>query len=125
VKSPRELVVPILFLAEGVFWLGVVVTGGALLVVFAALAFVASGLLLVSRPEHRLTRPVAGASALFGLTLTVYQIYEASTLFGTSLGTVGLSSGAIFGVFAIVSVYLELEALSMGKQPEASAAKKP
>lgn len=117
--------VPILFLVEGVFWLGVVLTGGALLLIFAALAFIASGLLLVSRPENRLTRPLAGASALFGLTLTLYQVYEASTLFGTSLSTVGLSSGAVSGVFAIVSVYLELEALSMGNEAEAHATKKP
>lgn len=116
--------VPILFLAEGVFWLGVVVTGGALLLTLAALAFIVSGLLLVSSPENRLTRPLAGGSALFGLTLTIYQIYQASTLFGTSLSTLGVSSGAIFVVFAIVSVYLELEAISMGNRAEAPAPKK-
>jgi len=118
-KSPRELLVPILFLVEGVFWLGVVVTGGGVLLLFAALAFVVSGVLLVWMPKGRATRPLAGASALFGLTLTVYQVYEASTLFGTGLSTIGLSSGAIFGVFAIVCVYLELETLSMGNQVEA------
>jgi hypothetical protein len=118
-KSPRELLVPILFLAEGVFWLGIVETGGAVLLLFAALAFVVSGVLLVWMPEGRATRPLAGASALFGLTLAVYQVFEASTLFGTSLSTIGLSSGAIFGVFAIVCVYLELETLSMGNQAEA------
>jgi len=122
-KSPKELLVPILFLAEGVFWLGIVVTGGAPLLLFAVLAFVASGLFLLSNPDSPVTRPLAGASALFGLTLTIYQVYEASTLFGTSLSTVGLSSGAIFGAFAVVCVYLELATLSMGNQ--ATASKKP
>ncbi len=116
--------VPILFLVEGVFWLGILATGGETLLIFAALAFIASGLLLVSRPESRLARPLTGASALFGLALTVYQVYEASTLFGTSLSNVGVSSGAIFGVFAVVSVYLELKALSMGNQAEAPTTKK-
>ncbi len=124
-KSPRELAVPILFLVEGAFWLGILATGGAVLLIFVALAFIASGLVLVSRPENRLARPLAGASALFGLTLTVYQVYQASTLFGTSLGNVGVSSGAVFAVVAIVSAYLELEALSMGNRAEAPTTKRP
>ncbi|HVC27631.1 MAG TPA: hypothetical protein VND40_05670 [Nitrososphaerales archaeon] len=124
-KSARELVVPIMFLAEGVFWLAVVATGGAGLLTFAALAFIVSGLLLALRPDNPATRPLAGASALFGLTLAVYQVYEASTLYGTSLSMVGLTSGAVFGVFAVISAYLELEALSMGNQPEAPSPKKP
>ena len=115
-KSPRELLIPILFLVEGVFWVGIVATGGALLLVLAALAFIVSGVLLIQMPDSWATRPLAGASALFGLTLTVYQVYQAATLFGTSLSNVGLASGAIFGAFAIISVFLELETLSMGRE---------
>ena len=121
-KSARELMIPILFLAEGVFWLAIVATGGAILLVLAALAFIVSGLLLVQVPASWATKPLAGASALFGLTLTVYQVYQAATLYGSSLSTIGLTSGAVFGVFAVVCVYLELATLSMGS--EASAAKK-
>jgi len=109
-------VVPLLFLIEGVFWLGIVATGGALLLSLAALAFIVSGILLFAVPASWVTRPLAGASALFGLVLAVYQVYEAATLAGTSLSALGLTSGAIFGVFAIVSVYLELSTLAMGSQ---------
>jgi hypothetical protein len=116
VKSPRELLIPILFLAEGVFWLAVVATGGAILLVLAALAFIVSGLLLIQMPTSWATKPLAGASALFGLTLTVYQVYQAATLYGTSLSSIGLTSDALFGVFAIVCVYLELATLSMGRE---------
>lgn len=112
-KSLKDLVAPILFLAEGVFWLAIVATGGGTLLLLAAIAFLVSGVLLIWIPDGWPTRPMAGASALFGLTLTLYQFYEASTLFGTGLSTLGLSSGAAFGVFAIVSVYLELATLSM------------
>jgi hypothetical protein len=115
-RSPRELLIPILFLVEGVFWLGIVATGGALLLVLAALAFVVSGLLLLQMPDSWATKPLAGASALFGLTLTVYQVYQAATLFGTSLSNVGLSSGVVFGAFAVICVYLELATLSMGRE---------
>jgi hypothetical protein len=120
-KSVRELLVPILFLVEGVFWLGIVATGGAQLLVLAALAFILSGVLLFAMPSGWVTRPLAGASALFGLTLTLYQVYEASTLFGTGLSTLGLESGAIFGLFAILSIYLELATLAMRSQTAAKA----
>ena len=113
---------PILFLAEGVFWVAVVATGGAILLLFAALAFFVSGLLLFQMPESWATKPLAGASALFGLTLTIYQVYQAATLYGTSLSSIGLTSGAVFGAFAVVCVYLELATLSMGS--EAPATKK-
>ena len=111
--------VPILFLAEGVFWFAVVATGGAVLRVLAALAFIVSGLLLIQMPTNWATKPLAGASALFGLTLTIYQIYQAATLYGTSLASIGLTSGAIFGVFAVLCVYLELVTLSMGTEARA------
>ena len=62
-KSVRELLVPILFLVEGAFWLGIVATGGAFLLVLAGLAFVLSGVLLYAMPSGWVTRPLAGASA--------------------------------------------------------------
>ena len=110
-----EWLVPILFLVEGVFWLAVVATGGAGLLLLAALALILSAVLLLAARSNWVTRPLAGASALFGLTLTLYQAYEAATLSGTDLGTLGLTSGVVFGVFAIVSIYLELSVLAMGR----------
>jgi hypothetical protein len=121
-KTLRELLVPILFLVEGAFWLGIVATGGATLLVLAALAFILSGVLLFAMPSAWATKPLAGASALFGLTLTVYQVYEASTLFGTGLSTLGLESIAIFGLFAVLSIYLELATLAMRSQSAAKVA---
>ncbi len=122
-KSLRDVLVPILFFAEGAFWLAIVATGGGPLLLLAALSCILSGALLLARPSHWVTRPLAGASALFGLALTVYQAYEASTLLGTNLSTLGAYSLAAFGVFAVVYVYLELQTLSIGAAAEAS--KKP
>jgi hypothetical protein len=119
-KSLRELLVPILFLAEGAFWLAVVATGGGVLLLLAALAGILSGILLIAAPSNWATRPFAGASALFALALTLYQFYQAATLFGSNLSTVGLTSGAVFGVLAVVSFYLELATLSMGSKAPAS-----
>ncbi len=122
-RSPSGWLVPILFLVEGAFWLVIVATGGATLLLLAVLAFVVSAVLLLAAETNWITRPLAGASALFGLTLTLYQVYEAATLSGTTLGTLGLTSGVVFGVFAILSVYLELSVLSMGKVKPMAAKK--
>jgi hypothetical protein len=114
------MLVPILYFVVGVFWLGIVATGGGPLLILAALTCILSGALLLAAPSHWVTRPLAGASALFGLALTVYQAYEASTLLGTNLGTLGIYSVALFGVFALVYVYLELQTLSVGKAIESA-----
>jgi hypothetical protein len=117
------MAVPVLFLIEGAFWLAIVATGGAGLLALAALAFIASGILLFAMPSNWVTRPLAGASALFGLVLAVFQVYEAATLAGTALSTLGLSSGLVFGAFAILALYLELSTLAMGSH--GLAAKRP
>ena len=119
-KSLGDWLVPILFFAEGAFWLAIVAAGGGPLLLFGAVTGILSGVLLLAMPSHWVTRPLAGASAMFALTLTVWQVYEAATLFGSNLGTVGLSSGVIFGVFAVVCVYLELATLSMGNTAKAT-----
>ena len=90
--------------------------------ILAGLAFVLSGILLMAAPGNWVTKPAAGSSALFGLVLTLYQVYEAATLAGTGLSAFGVTSGAVFGLFALVSIYLELATLSMGA-PQVAAKK--
>jgi hypothetical protein len=116
-RSLPELLLPALFIVEGVFWLAVVALGGGILLVFAAVAAMLSGVLLATRPALWLTKPLAGASALFALVLALYQVYEAATLVGSNLNNVGLTSGVVFGVFALVSIYLELGTLSFDAEP--------
>ncbi len=120
-KPIRDVLVPILFIVEGAFWLSILATGGGGLLVFPALAGILSGVLLLATPSNWATRPLAGASALFALALTLYQVYVAATLVGSSLSGVGLTSVAIFGVFAVVSVYLEMSMLSMRRTAVAVA----
>jgi hypothetical protein len=120
VKPLKDMLVPILFLVEGAFWLGIVATGGGPLLVLAALACILSGVLLIWISSNWVTRPLAGASALFALALTIYQAYEASTLLGSNLSTLGIESVGVFGVFAVVCVYLELATLSVGRAAESS-----
>jgi hypothetical protein len=112
-KPLGETLVPILFFAEAALWVGVVATGGGPLLMLAALSCIVSGALLLRMSSHWVSRPFAGASALFGLTLTVYQAYEASTLFSSNLSALGIESAAVFGAFAIVYVYIELQTLTV------------
>ncbi|MDG6967793.1 MAG: hypothetical protein JRN58_05320 [Nitrososphaerota archaeon] len=120
-KSLREWSVPVLFIVEGLFWVAIVALGGGDLLLFAALAGVASGLMLLARPSSWVTRPLAGASALFALALTLFQLYQAATLVGSDLSTVGITSGVIFLVFAGVSVFLELETMALPTSAAADA----
>ena len=114
---------PILFFAEGALWVGMVATGGGPLLGLAALSCVLSGVFLLATPSNWASRPLAGASAFFGLSLTVYQGYQASTLLGSNLSNLGAYSLAVFAAFSVVYVYLELATLSLGRAGE--PAKKP
>lgn len=115
-KPLRELLVPILFLVEGAFWLAIVATGGGPFLLLAALTGVLSAIFLFAAPSNQITRPLAGASALFALSLTLYQVYQATSLLGSNLTSLGITSGAAFAVIAVVSAYLELATLSMGSE---------
>ena len=53
-----------------------------------------------------ITRPLVGASALFGLVLTVYQFYVALTTLTTPVSSAALVSAPLFAVFAAVYIYL-------------------
>ena len=119
VSSSRKLVAPVLFLIVGVFWLALVGTGGAPVLLLAALVFILSGIVLLAFPSKWYARPLAGATALFGLTVTLWQFFLATSILGTGLGGVGATSGALFGVLAILCAYLELQTLALGSKPPA------
>ena len=122
-KSVKDVLVPILFFAGGALWVGMVATGAGPLLGLAALSCILSGVFLLAMPSNWVSRPLAGASALFGLVLTVYQGYLASTLLGSNLSNLGTYSLAVFAVFSLVYVYLELSMLSLGRAAEST--KKP
>ena len=122
-KSLKDVLVPVLFFTEAALWVGMVATGAGPLLGLAALSCILSGVFLLAMPSNWLSRPLAGASALFGLVLTVYQGYLASTLLGSNLSNLGTYSLAVFAVFSLVYVYLELSMLSLGRAAEST--KKP
>ena len=96
----------VLFLATGVFWAAILATGGGAVLVWAALTCFASAAFLLAWSSNWATRPLTIASALFGLTLTIYQIYISLTIVGTALGTIAAYSGILFAVFSAVYLYL-------------------
>ena len=105
-KSLQARVPPVLFIVEGAFWVAMIATGSGLLLGWAAVTSFASGAVLIGAPSNPLSKPLAGASVLFGLTLTLYQLYAASTVLGTSQTMVGAYSAVLFLAFTIIYLYL-------------------
>lgn len=106
----------VLFFATGVFWAGILATGGGVLLAWAALTCFASGAFLIVWSSNWVTRPLNVATALFGLVLTVYQVYLSLTIVGTGLGSLAAYSSAAFALFTIVYVYLLFTSLAEEKQ---------
>ena len=102
----------ILFFVTGVFWAGVVVTGGGVLLGWAALSCFASGALLVMRATSWVTRPLVAASSLFGVVLTIYQLYVGVSALGGGVSSVGIVSVPLFLIFTVVYLYLIYTVLS-------------
>jgi len=96
----------ILYLLAGVFWVGILATGGGVLLFWAALTCFLSGLFLFEWSSSWVTRPLTKATALFGLALAAYQVYAALTLIGTGLDSVALISGGVFAIVAVLYLYL-------------------
>jgi hypothetical protein len=98
----------ILYFVAGVFWVGILATGGSVLLFWGALTCFLSGVFLIAWASSWITRPLTKATALFGLALTAYQLYVALTLIGTGLDSVALISGGLFAVFTVIYLYLLL-----------------
>ncbi len=101
----------ILFLVTGLFWAGIVVTGGGVLLGWAALSCFASGALLFRWASSWLTKPLAAASSLFGVVLTLYQLYVGLSAIAGGVSSVGIVSVPLFLVFTLVYLYLIYSAL--------------
>lgn len=120
-KTPQTtmgMVPPILFFVVGVFWAGVVVTGGGFLLFWAALSCFLSGIFLLVWASSWVTNPLSKATGVFGLALTIYQIYIGLTLIGTGLDPVALISVGLFAVITVVYLYLLVFSSSAAREKE-------
>jgi hypothetical protein len=98
----------ILFFVAAAFWAGIVLLGGGVYLTWAAATGLLSGALLVALPSNRATNPLVVASALFGILLTLYQLYLGLTLIGTVLNTVAIYNTVPFAIFTVLYAYLLL-----------------
>ena len=96
----------ILFFVAGAFWVAVALLGGGVYLVWAAATSLASGALIIWMPLNRITNPFMAATCLFGLVLTIYQLYLGLTLIGTMFNTVAIYNTVPFAAFAIVYAYV-------------------
>ena len=100
------MVSPILFFVAGIFWVGIIVTGGGLLLLWAALTCFLSGIFLFTWASSWVAKPLIKATSVFGLTLTVYQLYVGLSLFGTGLESVAAITAGLFAALTAIYLYL-------------------
>jgi len=96
----------ILFFVTGVFWAGIIATGGGVLLGWAVVSCFASGIVLVMWASSWIAKPLVMASTLFGVILTLYQLYLGLTVLVTGLTSVAVISVPLFLVFTLVYLYL-------------------
>jgi len=101
-----------IFIVLGIVWVGIILAGGALLLLWPAVTSIVSGALLLLRPERKFSRALAKASALYGVLLAGYQAYVAAPLLGSFFSTFATYSVASFAVIALL--YLALLYASFG-----------
>ena len=65
-QTLSQLTPAILFFVAGAFWVGIVLLGGGVYLIWAAATSLLSGALLVALPSNRITFPLVAASAVFG-----------------------------------------------------------
>ncbi len=105
VGSVRKYIAYI-FIVMGLVWAVLALLGASFLLLWPTLTSLATGALLIVRPEHRFTSALSKASALYGLVLAAYQAYVAVPLLGTVFATIAAYSFASFTLIAIVNVLL-------------------
>jgi len=101
-----------IFIVLGIVWVGIILAGGALLLLWPAVTSILSGVLLFFRPERKFSRALAKASALYGVLLAGYQAYVAAPLLGSLFSTFATYSVASFAAIALL--YLALLYASFG-----------
>ena len=116
-KSIQAQVTPLLFILEGAFWVAMIATGSGVLVGWAAVTSFASGAALLGAPSNPISKPLAGATVLSGLAMTVYQIYAAATMLGTPEAMLGAYSAVLFAVFTVIYLYLLARVFAPTKKP--------
>jgi hypothetical protein len=107
------ILVALLFLATGVFWLLIVLLGqGDVLLIWPSIASLVSGGLIFAKRNVEITRSIALAAALYNLLVFLYQAYSALTLIGSSFGSFAIlaAAGYLLGTVLFILVMLGLYA---------------
>ncbi|HUI86846.1 MAG TPA: hypothetical protein VLY21_06800 [Nitrososphaerales archaeon] len=104
--EPAKRNVSYLFLAAGVLWLGALYATTSLLILWPAVACIASFLFLRFLPQERISYAWVLASGFLGFLLSGYQAYAAATFLGGPFASVAAVSLVLFFIFALYHLFL-------------------
>ena len=94
------------FIAVGVFWLGVAVAAGSALILWPVIACVLGGVFLRMWPAKKITWAWAVATAVFGFLLAAYQVYAWLPFLGGAFAGIAAVASGVFAVIALLHVLL-------------------
>ncbi|HXW37191.1 MAG TPA: hypothetical protein VEJ36_04730 [Nitrososphaerales archaeon] len=95
-----------LFLLAGAVWAGAIVLTGSVLVAWPTIACLASGVLLLVRPEYRITYAWVISSAVLGLLLAGWQAVSDVPFLSGDFALVAAASLVAFLAFALLHAVL-------------------
>jgi hypothetical protein len=98
----------VLYGVAGIFWVALSYVSFTYLLLWPAAACFLSSALLTSIPSSRFSISLAKATALYGVAISVLQIYFSSLILGSHLFLLGLESIAIFllvGFFHVILLF--------------------
>jgi hypothetical protein len=102
---------PGLFIISGIIWIGMILDGSGILLFWPALTGLVSGILLIYTPSGRITSATIVASSLFGLVISIYQLYFATALIFTKFGSLATYSVGVFSAFTLLYLFLLFSSL--------------
>ncbi len=97
---------PVLFLLVGAIWLAVTVTSSQSVLVWPGLTSILSGVSLFVASAKQFRRPLGIASSIFGLAISLFQVYLAASLLGSALAGLVVYSLATFLLLVVLQLIL-------------------
>lgn len=95
-----------LFLVSGAIWIAFSYLSLTPLLLWPAAASVISGIMLYLKPDFRLSSSLAKSTAIYGIVISVLQLYFSISLINSAFSTVAIESTVVFILLFVLNAAL-------------------